>query len=116
MRVKSNKCFYQIDAKSLQKLSLEFTSLEFFPLAFKPIIDDFSRDPFVPKDPWQIIESGEFLQVNLEKKNTFKDLKTFFQAQSYLVVLKLEIYFVSFIFSCFIFCCRNKNEGRTVEL
>jgi hypothetical protein len=46
---------------------LEFTSLEFFPLAFKPIIDDFSKDPFVPKDPWQIIESGDFQQVNFAK-------------------------------------------------
>ena len=42
---------------------MEFTELEFFPLAFKPVIDDFSTNPFVPKDPWELIESGNFNQV-----------------------------------------------------
>ncbi len=54
---------FQIDVETIQKLSFEFTELEFFPLAFKPIIDDFSTTPFVPKDPWELIESGKFNQV-----------------------------------------------------
>ena len=54
-----------MDAASIEQFSLEFTTLEFFPLAFKPIIDDFSADPFVPKEPWDMIESGDFNQVNL---------------------------------------------------
>jgi hypothetical protein len=56
-------CNFQIDVATIQKLSFEFTELEFFPLAFKPVIDDFSTNPFVPKDPWQLIESGNFNQV-----------------------------------------------------
>ena len=56
--------FCQVDAASIEQYSLEFTTLEFFPLAFKPIIDDFSVDPFVPKEPWDMIESGDFSQVN----------------------------------------------------
>ena len=35
------------------------------PLVFKPYIDDFSHDPFVPKDPWELIQSGDFNHVPL---------------------------------------------------
>ena len=37
----------------------------FTPHVFKPYIDDFNKDPFVPKDPWEMIESGEFNHVPL---------------------------------------------------
>ena len=47
---------------SLQRQNLEFSESEFFPLAFKPINDDFSKDPFVPKDPSEMIDSGDFNQ------------------------------------------------------
>jgi carboxylesterase type B len=36
-----------------------------YPLVFKPYIDDFSQDPFIPKDPWDIINTGEFNDVPL---------------------------------------------------
>ena len=39
--------------------------MEWYPIVFKPYIDDFSQDPFVPKDPWDIIKSGEFNDVPL---------------------------------------------------
>jgi hypothetical protein len=34
-----------------------------FPLIFIPVVDDFTSDPFVPKDPWESIEAGEFNQI-----------------------------------------------------
>ena len=42
-----------------------YPQIDLYPLVFKPYIDDFSKDPFVPKDPWEIIESGEFNHVPL---------------------------------------------------
>jgi len=42
-----------------------YPQMEFYPLVFKPYIDDYTSDPFVPKDPWELIESGEFQHVPL---------------------------------------------------
>ena len=56
-----------IGADSLQQLNLEFTESEFFPLAFKPVVDNFTTDPFIPKDPTEIIASGIFNQVRLNR-------------------------------------------------
>jgi len=35
------------------------------PVPFKPYIDDFNSDPFIPKDPWDLIEAGNFNDVPL---------------------------------------------------
>ena len=40
-----------------------FSLIDMLPIVFKPVVDDFTSDPFAPKDPWQIIESGEFNHV-----------------------------------------------------
>ena len=40
-----------------------FEVFDTLPLIFKPVVDDFTSDPFVPKDPWKMIEAGEFNQV-----------------------------------------------------
>ncbi len=42
-----------------------FDVLPGLPLIFKPVVDNFTSDPFVPRDPWDIIESGEFNQVSI---------------------------------------------------
>ena len=42
-----------------------FDVVEGLPVVFKPEIDDYTSDPFVPKDPWEIAESGDFNHVPL---------------------------------------------------
>ncbi len=42
-----------------------FDVLPGLPLIFKPVVDNYTSDPFVPRDPWKIIESGEFNQVSI---------------------------------------------------
>jgi len=34
-------------------------------MPFRPYFDDFNSDPFIPKDPWDMIEAGEFNDVPL---------------------------------------------------
>ena len=38
------------------------------PMVFKPIVDDFSKTPFIPEDPLDLIESGKFNQVKAKQK------------------------------------------------
>ncbi len=47
--------------------------MEFYPLVFKPYVDDFTKDPFVPKDPWELIESGEFNHLPLIMGHTLDE-------------------------------------------
>ena len=61
---------FQIDASTIQAESLLFSRVDFFPLTFKPYIDDFNSDPFLPKEPWAMIESGDFSHVPLIIGNT----------------------------------------------
>ncbi len=44
------------------ELSTMFEIIPSLPFIFKPVVDNFTTDPFLPKDPWTIIESGEFTQ------------------------------------------------------
>jgi carboxylesterase type B len=34
-----------------------------YPYIFKPEVDNFTSDPFVPKNPWEMIEAGEFNHI-----------------------------------------------------
>ena len=34
-----------------------------YPYIFKPEVDSFTSDPFLPKDPWEMIEAGEFNHI-----------------------------------------------------
>ena len=52
-----------MDGATIQKQTVLYPQENNNPLVFKPYIDDFSKDPFVPKDPWELIESGEFNHV-----------------------------------------------------
>ncbi len=45
--------------------STVFDILPGLPLIFKPVVDNFTSDPFVPRDPWESIESGDFSHVPL---------------------------------------------------
>ena len=49
----------------IMERSAVFDILPGLPLIFKPVVDNFTSNPFVPRDPWEIIESGEFSQVPL---------------------------------------------------
>jgi len=40
-----------------------FELLPSLPLIFKPVVDNFTTDPFLPNDPWTSIESGDFNDV-----------------------------------------------------
>ena len=40
-----------------------FEKINKLPHVFKPEIDDFTEDPFIPRNPWDMIESGDFNQV-----------------------------------------------------
>ena len=55
----------QIDASIIQEHTVLFPKFELYPNIFQPYIDDFNSDPFVPKDPWELIESGVFNDVPL---------------------------------------------------
>ncbi len=37
-----------------------FSQLDNYPICFKPVIDDFSSDPFFPKESWDMIEDKHF--------------------------------------------------------
>ena len=57
--------FPQADINEIVEAQKMFELIDMLPLIFKPVVDDFTSDPFVPKDPWKIIEAGEFNQVPL---------------------------------------------------
>ena len=59
------KPFLQVDAEKIQENTSLFPQLELNPIPFKPYVDDFNSDPFLPKDPLDMIESGEFNDVPL---------------------------------------------------
>jgi carboxylesterase type B len=54
-----------VDAVKIQELTNLHPQMSMFPVVFKPYVDDFSSNPFVPKDPWELIESGSFEDVPL---------------------------------------------------
>ena len=56
---------FQVDGDIIQGYTMLYPQMEFYPLVFKPYIDDYSSDPFVPQDPWELIESGGFQHVPL---------------------------------------------------
>jgi hypothetical protein len=47
--------FFQVDAAKIQENTFLFSQMEVYPLPFKPYIDDFNSQPFVPKDPWDLV-------------------------------------------------------------
>jgi hypothetical protein len=47
--------FFQVDAEKIQENTFLFSQMEVYPLPFKPYIDDFNSQPFVPKDPWDLV-------------------------------------------------------------
>jgi carboxylesterase type B len=57
--------FHQADAVKIQEQINLYPQMDAFPTVFKPYIDDFSSNPFMPKDPWELIESGSFNDVPL---------------------------------------------------
>ena len=42
-----------------------FVENKYAPYPFKPIIDDFSENPALPEEPWEIIRKGTFNHVPL---------------------------------------------------
>jgi len=54
------KYFFQVDGRLLLQNSFVFSQLDNYPLCFKPVIDDFSSDPFFPKESWDMIEEGNY--------------------------------------------------------
>ena len=56
---------FQVDAEKIQETTSLFPQLELNPIPFKPYVDDFNTDPFLPKDPLDMIESGEYNDVPL---------------------------------------------------
>lgn len=63
--IKNVLIWFQIDAGKIQAQVILFPQTELYPIVFKPYIDEFSKDPFVPKDPWELIESGKLNDVPL---------------------------------------------------
>jgi len=54
---------FQVNSSSIVALSKMFELLPSLPLIFKPVVDNFTTDPFLPNDPWTSIESGDFNDV-----------------------------------------------------
>ena len=55
--------FFKAGPSVIADLNFMFDLVQGLPLTFKPEIDNFTSDPFIPKNPWEIIESGEFNHV-----------------------------------------------------
>ena len=56
---------FQVDAAKIQENTPLYSPIQYFTQPFKPYIDDFNMDPFIPKDPLDMIEAGEFNDVPL---------------------------------------------------
>ena len=54
---------FQVNVNEIIEVQRMFEIIDQLLLIYKPVVDDFTSDPFVPKDPWKIIEAGEFNQV-----------------------------------------------------
>ena len=69
--LKTNSCpkevilTFQVDAAKIQENTPLYSPIQYFTQPFKPYIDDFNTDPFIPKDPLDMIEAGEFNDVPL---------------------------------------------------
>lgn len=55
----------QVDARPLMRAATKFTKFGILPHYFKPIVDDFVKEPFLPKEPSELIEAGTFNHVPL---------------------------------------------------
>jgi hypothetical protein len=47
--------FYQVEAAKIQERSVLYPQMDMSPTIFKPCVDDFSRNPFMPEDPWDLV-------------------------------------------------------------
>ena len=58
-------CLSEVDGATLNKPLFKENEFEIWRKQFKPIVDDFASKPFMPKEPLEIIESGDFNKVPL---------------------------------------------------
>ena len=58
-------CFGQMDSSKLIKPPFPENEFEWIPKAFKPVVDDYAAQPFLPAEPMELIERGQFSQVPL---------------------------------------------------
>ena len=54
-----------LDGSELIKPPFPENEFEWIPKAFKPVVDDYSSDPFLPGEPLELIERGQFSSVPL---------------------------------------------------
>ena len=58
-------CLNKLDSSQLIKPPLPENEFEWFPKTFKPVVDDYAAEPFLPGEPLELIERGEFNKVPL---------------------------------------------------
>lgn len=57
-------CLHMVDPEKLYLTGLElFTTFGYIPNPFKPSLDNGTSVPFLPKEPWELMTSGEFSHV-----------------------------------------------------
>lgn len=79
----------QVDGQALVDKVFFLEEFENFPNPFKPVVDDFAKQPFLPKEPSELMAKGQFNKVpmiigsneqeGLLVMNGFMSNMTFFQ-------------------------------------